>query len=142
MRKPTLHDRALKAHRLALKNITGEELAARLKCDVETAIGLAQVGEMIAGAEDMRLTEREFNGLTVICRVIARNIMLNVGYAKASDVDFAAGKRSGWTGKVMLGLVASGLVVMPLPGRIALTRAGWALAWETGRIKRNWKVPA
>jgi hypothetical protein len=35
--KPDLRARALKAHRLNQQNITGEELAARMKCGPEAA---------------------------------------------------------------------------------------------------------
>lgn len=140
--KPDLRARALKAHRLTLKNITGDELAARLKCDPDTARDLARVGALIERAEHQRLSKRNFERLQVIARVIARKTMLGIDYAKTQDVDFAAGKRGGWCGKALVDLVACGLIVMPQPGRITFTAAGWALVWEAGLIKSNWRVPA
>lgn len=142
-RKPDLHlrDRALKAHRLARKNITGEELAARLKTGVEAAHDLARVGGLIARAEAMRLNQREWDGMKVIARVIARNVMLGRDWAKTSGIDFVAGKRSGWCARIVVDLAALGLVQMPMPGRLTLTNAGWAFVWEAGLVKRNWRVP-
>lgn len=141
-RKPDLRARALKAYRLFSKNITGEELAARLKLSVEAAIDLAQVGALIVRAEDMRLTQPQWDVLKVIARAIARNVMLGRDWAKTSDVDFAGGKRSGWCMKRVPALVAAGLIVMPQPMRLTLSRAGWAYVFEAKLILSNWRVPS
>jgi hypothetical protein len=153
-RKPDLRERALKAHRLASQNITGVELAKRLKVfeagrdprvalyDPDAAHALAQIGAFIYGAEQMRLSHKDFERLKVIARVVARQTMLGRFNVKTSDVDFAAGKRTGWCGKSLVDLTAAGLITMPVPGRIAFTAAGWVLVWIAGLIKPNWKVPA
>lgn len=141
-RLPELRERALKAHRLASKNITGDELAARLKVDPGTARDLVRVGGLINYAELFRFPAKTHDRLKVIARVIARKVMLGFPYAKTSEVDFAAGKRSGWCSKAIIELVALGLIMMPDKGKIALTPTGWAFVWETGLIKPNWKVPA
>jgi hypothetical protein len=141
-RLPDLRATALKAYRLSQKNITGEELAARLNCGREKAADLAYVGSLIKLAEDRRLTERQFDVLKVIARTIARTTMLGRDWVKPSDVDFAAGKRSGWCSRSLVSLTAAGLVRMVSDQHLSFTRAGWALVWEAKLIKPNWKVPA
>lgn len=141
--KPDLRQRALKALALKRQNITGEELAARLKCPLPNALYLLNVGASIERAEASRLTKAQRAVFKVICRVIARNVMLGAEDAKIAEVDFAAGKRrSGWCGKSLTGLTIAGLVVSTTPGRLRLTNAGWAFAWESRLIKPSWKVPA
>lgn len=140
--KPASRELALKAYRLSLKHIIGDELAARLKTDPDTARDLARVGSLIDAAEGLRLSERNLDMLKVIARVMARNVMLGLPYAKVKDVDFSAGKRTGWCGKCLVPLTAAGLIAMPQPDRVTFTAAGWALVWETGLIKENWRVPA
>lgn len=152
--KPDLRARALKAHYLTLQNITGVELAKRLKItepradglglyDPDAARELAAVGKLIERAEASRLTKQQRDVLKVICRVVARNVMSRgIEFARIADVDFAAGKRrSGWCGKQLTRLTIAGLVVTPEAGRVRLTNAGWAFAWATGLIKPTWKVP-
>lgn len=140
---PDLRSRALKARHLARQKIIGEELAARLKCPLSNALYLLDIGALIEQAEASRLSKRERDVFKVICRVAARNVMQGTADAKIADVDFAAGKRrTGWCGKSLTGLTIAGLVVSTNPGRLRLTNAGWAFAWESGLIKSNWRVPA
>lgn len=139
--KPNLRASALKAHHLALKNITGEELAARLKVGLDAATDLAEAGAMIERAERMRLSRRQNDVMKVIARVIARQIMLGRDWAKTGEIDFAAGRRSGWCGKMLVGLTVAGLIAMPTAGRLTLSPAGWAFVWAGRLIKPNWKVP-
>lgn len=142
MKKPDLRQRALKALSFKRQNIVGEELAARLKCPLPNAIFLLDVGALIESAEACRLTKHQRDVFKVICRVMARNVLLGTADAKIADVDFAAGKRrTGWAGKSLLGLTIAGLVVSTTPGRLRLTNAGWAFAWATLLIKPSWKVP-
>jgi hypothetical protein len=133
---------ALKALKLSRKNIVGDELATKLKVEPAQAEMLFRVGTLIEHYEGHKLSQREWDVLKVIVRVIAQNIFLGREYANTGDIDFAAGKRSGWCSQQIPGLSGMGLVSMPMRGQIYLTRAGWVLAWETGLIKPNWKVPA
>lgn len=139
--KPDLRQRALKAYHLSTENITGEELGARLKTSADNAHDLANIGVLIERAEARRLPRRLRDVMKVIARVIARQVMLGRDWAKTSEIDFAAGKRSGWCGKVLVQLTSRGLIIMPQPGRLTFTDAGWAFAWATGLIKPSWKVP-
>lgn len=133
---------ARKALRLTRKGVIGDELAARLKADPDSAARLAAIGVMIEYAEGSQLSGKQADVMKVIARVIARNVMLGRDYAKSGDVDFAGGFRRGTCTKQLVALAALGLVEMVLLDRITLTRAGWAFAWETGLIKNNWTVPA
>jgi hypothetical protein len=136
-----IRQRALKALHLYRQRIVGAELAARLKTSPEGAEHLAETGRLIEQAEASRLTKGQRDVLKVICRVMARNMMLGAADAKITDVDRTAGKRTGWCGKQVMGLTIAGLVVSTNPGRFRLTNAGWAFAWGTGLIKPTWKVP-
>lgn len=133
---------ALKAVRLAHRNVVGDELAVRLKVEPEQALALVKAGVLIQRAEDTKLKQREWDVLKVVVRVLAQNILLGRDFAKTGDVNFAAGKRSGWCTKQIPTLTVIGLVEMADADKIRLTKAGWVLAWETGLIKPNWKVPA
>jgi hypothetical protein len=158
--KPDLRQRALKAYRLSLKNITGEELAARMKCGRENASLLVNVGALISVAEAQRLTEREWQAMKAIARTVARFTMLVSDSVLLSDVDFAAGRRRGWCRRAIEKRLITkpnthapgwrplcrrgeglGLLELYNPYRVRLTAAGWAFVWEAGLIKPNWKVP-
>lgn len=136
---PELARKALRLHR---KNITGDELAHKLKVGPAEVDHLLSVATLIERAEGYQLTQKEADVLKAIARVVARNVMLGRYYTKTGDVDFAGGFRRGTCAKHIVALGVIGLVEMILADRITLTRAGWAFAWETGLIKQNWTVPA
>jgi Mn-dependent DtxR family transcriptional regulator len=152
-------DRALKAYRVSRKTGGGKELAARLKVEnAEAAHRLANIGFRISGAEDYRLTDREWEAMKVIVRVEARRILQGHGSATTRDVDWAAGKYAGWCANVVARRLRKlrdseqdhddllrkrfDLVEHSPNGHIWLTPSGWMLAWLAGFIKPNWKVPA
>jgi hypothetical protein len=154
--------RALVAYRLSKKSTGGKELAARLKVEnAAAAHALAEQGRQIHLAESYRLTEREWEAMKVIARTEARRIELHPSCSiKASQVDWAAGKRRGWCAYVISRRLVErpnegvgpegagpdrtylGLVWHSRNGHMGLTPAGWAFVWSTGLIKPNWKVPA
>jgi hypothetical protein len=125
---------ALKAHRLMRRGLIGEDLARRLRTDVDSAYRLARAGALIADAEQCRLSPDALNCLRVIARVTVRNVMLGVHYARMHEVEFVGGKS-----KAFLQLAANGLIAMPVQRRIVLTRAGWAFVWATGMIA-DWRA--
>lgn len=153
--KRSFRETCIAAHSLFNKNVGFAEIARRLKLPmVEQAYGLVRAGEKIVTAESYRLTESEMFVMRALVRAEIRAIETDKWPPKTKDVDFAAGKRSGWCAKVVearlrmeredeprgkrLGL----LYLAPATRAIWLTAPGWAFAWDAGLILENWKVPA
>lgn len=147
---------ALKAHRLAVKHITGKEAAVRLKVSPEAARDLEVQGRMIVQAEALRLTANERFVMKALARIHARYIALgHAGWPPLQEVDFAQHRRSGFTNKTIQARLLQlewseeadragrlDFITRSTNGRnIALTAAGWAFVWATRLIKPNWKVP-
>lgn len=156
--KPEFHARALKAHRLHLKGIGFPQIGGKLRlADANAAAALVRAGDKIAEAEGFCLTHNERLALKTLARVETRNIELDTIAPKTRQIDFAAGKRSGWCAKVVderLRMLRDFEDADPQPrdrlnlvwhsatnNSIWLTGAGWALVWEAGFVLRNWKVP-
>lgn len=154
--KPDLRKLALRAYRLRLKKITGDELAARLKVSTERARDLADIGANIVTAERCDLTRLEWEAMKALARVLARKVHLGEQLrCNARDVDFAAHKRTGWCWRIVTKRMSveslDGTVPIDRLGfvhimvdrrRLWLTAAGWAFVWGTGLVKPNWRVPA
>lgn len=152
--KPEFRKRALQAHRLTLKNITGKELAARMKlADAPAAHHLSNIGGMIAGAEACDLTENEWLVMKTLARVEARRIERGDCTPKSKHVDWAARKYTGWCAKVAEKRLRErrnddefdsrhlGFLRHSLNGHIWLTAKGWSFVWGARLIRANWRVP-
>jgi hypothetical protein len=154
--KPADRKLALKAYRLAVKKLGNREIAVKLKLEsTDTARDLAQIGYQIAAAEALRLTDNELLVMKTLARIEARRVEGGWGSPKTKEVDWAAGKRSGWTAyvvdkrlralrhsEVSGGRERIGYVYHSPNGHIWLTPSGWAFVWATGLVLKNWKVPA
>lgn len=153
--KPTFRETCIRAHDLYNKNVGFPEIAKRLKLPmVEQAYGLVKAGEKIVAAESYRLTDNEMLVMRALVRAEIRAIETDKWPPKTKDVDFAAGKRSGWCAKIIEPRLRMAHEGEPSGNRIGLlyvgksTRAiwltppGWAFAWDAGLILENWKVPA
>lgn len=119
-------------------------IAKRLKVEPDSAAVILNIGLLIEQCEAYRLTDNEMLVMTALARVEARRVALGHAVAKANQVDFAAGKRSGWSysvSKKRLLLGDLGFIIHTPAGHIWLTAAGWAFVWATGLILKNWKVP-
>jgi hypothetical protein len=150
---------ALRAHYLTKQNITGPELAKRLKLleprpdglglyDVDRARKLAEMGANIEAVEGCRLTPIDRLVLKTIVRMVARRFEEGGSWIKVRDIDRVAGKRSGWCNRSISRLTLQVNLIEFTPGQhargqqhIRLSRAGWAFAWSTGLLKPSWKVP-
>lgn len=149
---------ALKAHRLA-KRHGAVVIATKLKLpSTDAAVAIANVGLLIEQLEAHRLTANELLVMTTLARMEARRVELGAVAPYIGGLDRTAGKRSGWSGKVIAKRLRQArpadagvrdimnrldFVACPIDaGRIWLTPAGWAFVWATGLILRNWKVPA
>jgi|GEM_PF-5732362 len=149
---------ALRAHRIHKRTGGGvAAVAKRLKVDQGAASHLLFKGLLIEQSEAYRLTEPEMQAMTALARVEARRVALGESVPKANQVDFAAGKRSGWCGGIIakrLRTLRDGddnatatsrlnLIVYPRDaGHIWLTASGWAFVWAAGLVLKNWRVPA
>lgn len=146
--KTSLRERALRAHRLLKKNITGEALAARMKvADGYEAHHLAHIGGRIIETEGWELTDAEWLLMKTLARVEARRIERGDGTPKCKDIDWAAGKHTGWcrhtVEKRLRHEARIGFVHYMPNGEIWLTPTGWAFVWATRLIRKpSWRVPA
>jgi hypothetical protein len=137
--------RALKAARLQHRGVMLHAIARRLKVDQPRAQVIMNVGLAIEQCEAHRLTDNEMLVMKTLARVEARRVALGEAVAKSNHVDFAAGKRSGWTYSVVKKRLFGGelpFVIYTPNGHVWLTAPGWAFVWATGLILKNWKVPA
>ena len=142
---PQFREKALKANRLAWKNITGHELAKRMKLkDAAEANHLVAIGERIMRAEEAQLSDAEFLVMKTLVRLEARRIDRGeISSAKSKAVDHAAGKPVGWCARIVTKRLREvlGYVYHSVNGYIWLTQAGWAFCWAAKLIKPNWRVP-
>lgn len=121
-----------------------ETIARRLKVHPDRGVQILNRGLLIEQIEAHRLTANEMLVMATLARIEARRVSLGEAASKASAVDFAAGKRSGWCWSIVnkrLTFLPHFVVHTP-NGHIWLTPAGWAFVWATGLILKNWKVPA
>lgn len=160
--KPDLRKRALQAHRLLLKHVTGFELAARLKIGNEggdadiRARDLADIGSNIAAAEACDLTQLEWDAMKAIARVSARRVERGDDLRiLARDVDHVVGKPTGWCWRIVIKRLSVDSVdsapfnrdrlgfleIIPSERRLWLTASGWAYVWAAKLVKSNWRVP-
>jgi hypothetical protein len=151
-------DLALKAARLFNRPMSHSDVAKKLRVDLEAGRTILNRGLLIEAFEGHRLTDNELVVMTVLARLEARRVHLGGPPPTIGQVDHAAGKRSGWAGKVVQKRLRTarpsdagvrdianriGFVTFPNDaGLIWLTEAGWAFVWATGLILQNWKVPA
>jgi hypothetical protein len=142
--KPAERRRALVAARLSKKHALGAvgAVAKKLRVDESTAQAIMFKGLLIEQCEAHRLTDNEMLVMKALARVEARRIALGEKAAKANQVDFAAGKRSGWSWSIVKKRILGRLVGHTSSGHIWLTPDGWAFVWAAGLILKNWRVPA
>jgi hypothetical protein len=154
-------DLSLKAARIHKRrggpNVDVLGIAKRLKVEPHAVAQILNRGLLIEQCEAHRLTDNEMVAMTVLARLEARRVHLGGPPPTIGEVDHAAGKRSGWTGKVVQRRLRTarptdagvrditnrlGFIAYPNDaGSIWLTPAGWAFVWATGLILKNWKVP-
>jgi hypothetical protein len=156
--KPAARRQALRAARLHHRGNNTAAIAQKLRLrDSNVAGEIAHVGLLIQQCEAHRLTGPEQLVMETIARLEARRVALGGAAPAIGQVDHAAGKRSGWTGKTIAKRLRSPrpsdagvrditnrLAFIAYPndaGRIWLTPAGWAFVWATGLIDNNWRAP-
>lgn len=158
------HDSATIARKLDIRErcfvitkrgVIGAKISDKLGLpDPERAHDLAENGRLILRFEGYRLTKNEALVMKALARVEARRVhLVQPRSCEAKDVDFAVGKRSGWTAGVVKKRLRTARLTEHDPGTrldllvhternsIWLTPAGWAFVWATGLILQNWKVP-
>lgn len=120
-------------------------IAKRFKVSSHQAVTILNRGLLIEQLEAHRLTEPEMLVMKTLARIEARRVARGEAVAKANQVDFALGKRSGWCWTVVKKRLFGGelpFVIYTPNGNIWLTAPGWAFVWAAGLILKNWKVPA
>jgi hypothetical protein len=139
--------RALTAARIHKRHGTAGGIAAiakRLRVNDDDAVLILNRGLLIQQCEAYRLTDDEMLLIKTLARCEARRVEQGQQAIKSNVIDFACGKRSGWCWSIVKKRLQDGalpFVVQTPNGHIWLTPAGWAFAWATGLILKNWKVP-